>query len=324
MQVRKLISMAEMTVERRGGRVFTAEELKKATNNYDKDRIIYQLGFGSTYKGVLSNNRVVAITKYKRSGQNMIEHLIKEVNDHLRLSHRNVINLIGCCLETQVPLLVFQYFTNGTLHDYLHSGEAPKLSWTTRLRVAAETADALAYLHSVYDYAPILIHGDVKSANIFLDNNLTAKVFEFGISKKFGSLGEAELTTGDEVATGTIGYLDPEYFHIGELTDKSDVYSFGVVLAELLTGKKAIVYSGHHQKEILSTNFVYSISEGCLWQILDNDIVNDANLDHVTMVANLAKKCLNLKGEERPRMRDVARELERIIRSEIGNGNGDI
>lgn len=291
--------------------IFTVEELKKATNSYDEDRIIGKGGHGTVYKGILSNGRVVAIKKSMVANQSEIEQFINEVVVLSQINHRNVVKLIGCCLETEFPLLVYEFITNGTLCEHLHfEGQAcdnnNKLSWTTRLRIAAETAEALAYLHSAVS-TPI-IHRDVKTANILLDDNLVAKVSDFGASKLV-PLDQTQLTT---LVQGTLGYLDPEYFQTSQLNEKSDVYSFGVVLAELLTSKKAISFLRPELHRNLSMYFVSTMNEGRLDQILDNEIVSDANVEHIIEVANLAKRCLRLKGEKRPSMKEVAMELEGI------------
>ncbi|XP_027365098.1 wall-associated receptor kinase 2-like isoform X2 [Abrus precatorius] len=324
---RKLIKMRESYFQKNGGlllqqqidshhgsseraTIFTVEELKKATNNYDEDRIIGKGGHGTVYKGTLSDGRVVAIKKSMVSNQSEIEQFINEVVVLSQINHRNVVKLVGCCLETQFPLLVYEFITNGTLFDHLHiEGQAcynNKLSWTTRLRIVAETAEALAYLHSAVS-TPI-IHRDVKTANILLDENLTAKVSDFGASKLV-PLDQTQLTT---LVQGTLGYLDPEYFQTSQLTEKSDVYSFGVVLAEVLTSKKALSFLRPEVQRNLSMYFVSSIDEDRLDQILDSDIVSDANVVYIIEVANLAKRCLRLKGQERPSMKEVAMELEGI------------
>ncbi|KAL2325007.1 hypothetical protein Fmac_024065 [Flemingia macrophylla] len=340
---RKLIKMRENYFQKNGGvllqeqieshhgsteraTIFTVEELKTATDNYDEDRIIGKGGHGTVYKGILSNGRVVAIKKSMISNQSEIEQFINEVVVLSQINHRNVVKLLGCCLETEFPLLVYEFITNGTLSEHLQYFEGQacnnnnKLSWTTRLRIAAETAEALAYLHSAVS-TPI-IHRDVKTANILLDENLTAKVSDFGASKLV-PLDQTQLTT---LVQGTLGYLDPEYFQTRQLTDKSDVYSFGVVLAELLTSKKALSFSRPEIYRNLSMYFVSIMDEGCLDQILDNDIVSDASVGYIIDVANLAKRCLRLKGEERPSMKEVAMELEgiRVMEKHSLGGANDV
>ncbi|KAG6626140.1 putative wall-associated receptor kinase-like 16 [Carya illinoinensis] len=292
-------------------KIFSAEELEKATNNYDKSRVLGHGGFGTVYKGVLSDDKVVAIKKSNVVDESQIEQFINEVLVLTKTNHKNVVKLIGCCLETEVPLLVYEFITNGTLYDHIHDKNlSSSLSWEKRIKIASETAGALAYIY--FETSMSIIHRDVKTTNILLDDKHTAKVSDFGASRLV-PLDHTQLTT---VVLGTLGYLDPEYFHTSQLTEKSDVYSFGVVMAELLTGEKAVSMFRPESERNLAMYFETAMKEDRLLQIIDDRILNEGNFEEIMEVANIAKNCLKVRGEDRPSMKQVTNELEGLRLSE--------
>lgn len=316
---RKLIKLKEKFFKQNGGfllqeliaqkeispnliKIFTAEELENATTKYDNNLIIGQGGYGTVYKGILPNGSLIAIKKSKQTDisieEEQIKQFISEVLVLCQVNHRNIVRLLGCCLETPSPILVYEFITNGTLFQHLHhnnngqSSSPRDVSWENRLKIAAQTAGVLSYLHS-QAFTPI-IHRDIKSTNILLDQNFDAKVSDFGASRILVPSDEMKICT---VVQGTLGYLDPEYLQTSQLTEKSDVYSFGVVLVELLTRQKAVRFDKPEEERSLAKYFLIALQENQLNEVLDDRIIDEGNVEMLKQVADIARRCLSVKGE---------------------------
>lgn len=300
-------------------RIFSAKELEKATDRFNESRILGRGGQGTVYKGMLSDGQIVAIKKSQLVDElktkHIVEQFINEVVILSQINHRNVVKLLGCCLETKVPLLVYEFMANGTLFHHIHDDKTTEFpfSWNMRLKIASDVAGAFAYLHSATSLP--IFHRDIKTSNILLDEKFVAKVSDFGTSKSF-AVDQTHLTTN---VNGTFGYIDPEYFQSSQFTDKSDVYSFGVVLVELLTGLKPILPSSKEEEDnrSLISRFLSSMDENNLDPILDNQV--PAQDEGVVAVARLAQRCLDLNGKNRPYMKEVAMELESVRIAQMGS-----
>ncbi|KAK9985519.1 hypothetical protein SO802_030470 [Lithocarpus litseifolius] len=298
-------------------KLFNSKELENATDCFNENRILGKGGQGTVYKGMLIDGRIVAIKKCNTVDEGNLEQFVNEIIILSQINHRNVVKLLGCCLETEVPLLVYEFIPNGTLFQYLHeeNEDFPLLTWDMRLRIAKETAGALSYLHSAASLP--IYHRDIKSSNILLDEKYRAKVADFGTSRSV-TIDQTHVTT---LVYGTFGYLDPEYFQTSQFTEKSDVYSFGVVLIELLTGEKPISSTRSQEGRNLSTYFVHSLKENRLFDILDTQVSKVCNKDEVIAIANLAKRCVHLNGKKRPTMMEIMVELEGVQKVSLAQPN---
>ncbi|KAG2239934.1 hypothetical protein Bca52824_091293 [Brassica carinata] len=263
---------------------------------------------------MLLDGRTVAVKKSKVIDEDKLQEFINEVVILSQINHRHVVKLLGCCLETEVPMLVYEFIINGNLFQHIQEeSDDYTMVWKMRLRIAVDVAGALSYLHSSAS-SPIY-HRDIKSSNILLDEKYRAKVADFGTSRSV-TIDQTHWTT---VVSGTVGYVDPEYYRSSQYTEKSDVYSFGVVLAELITGDKPVI-TVENTREIISLaeHFRLAMKEKRFSDVIDARVKDDCKLEQVMAVANLALKCLSWKGKKRPNMREVFTELERICTSPEG------
>lgn len=289
-------------------KIFTLSELKKATKDFHESLKLGSGGFGTVYKGTLENGSVVAIKRTNHASVRNTKHFGNEVAILSQVNHRNLVKLIGCSLDTDFPSLVYEYIPMGDLSQHLYKKEANRrcLDWSARLKIAIDASEGLAYLHSAA--SPPIYHRDVKTSNILLDDSFSAKIADFGLSRLV-SVDATHVTTD---AQGTPGYIDPEYIESYQVTDKSDVYSFGVVLFQLITGLKPVSFDRDLGSANLATFAASLMEKGDFESIIDADIDSGGNIEEVRLVAALAFKCVAARRMDRPSMKEVAAELQRI------------
>lgn len=281
-------------------RSFTQKEIENITSGYCI--VLGEGGFGKVYKGKLDGLRPVAVKRYKNGTKK--EEFAKEVIVHSQINHKNVVKLLGCCMEENALMIVMEFVCNGNLYNILHCSNANgpvTFPLDKRLDIAIESAEVLSCMHSMY--SPVL-HGDIKPANILLDENLRPKISDFGIARLLA----AEEIEHTRSVIGCIGYVDPLFCQSGILTPKSDVYSFGVVLLEIITRKKAV-----DGDIILAESFAEALRKGKVRQMFDEELTNDRkDLKFLDDIAKLAAQCLKMEGKMRPEMVEVADRLRTV------------
>uniref|UniRef100_A0A0E0B7X6 Protein kinase domain-containing protein n=1 Tax=Oryza glumipatula TaxID=40148 RepID=A0A0E0B7X6_9ORYZ len=284
-------------------KIFTKDELMKITKN--NSEVLGQGSFGKVYKGTLEDNTTVAVKTSIEVNENRKDDFTNEVIIQSQMKHNNIIKLLGCCLEVDVPMLVYEFAGKGNLQDILHGDANIPLPLGLCLDIAIESAKGLRYMHSSTSHT--IRHGDVKPANILLTDKFIPKISDFGTSK---------LLTIDKDFTmfvvGSMGYIDPVFHKTGHLTQKSDVYSFGVVLLELICRKPTIY--GEKCSLIIEIQNAYD-QENSGRIMFDKEIANEEDILILEEIGRLAMECLKENVEERPDMKEVTERLIMLRRS---------
>ncbi|WJX28694.1 hypothetical protein P8452_17379 [Trifolium repens] len=293
---------------------FTLAEIISATSNFNEDLVIGEGGFGKVYKGIIMLDDGVtdhvAIKRAKPSSRQGFKEFQNEINFH-SFYHMNLVSLLGYCQESNELILVYEYMTEGPLCDHLNKKQKQPLSWNQRLEICIGAARGIHYLHTGRNNP--VIHRDIKSSNILLDQNLVPKIADFGLSRMVDSIYHTHVST--EVK-GTFGYLDPEYYKRRKLSEKSDVYSFGVVLFEVFSGRGAVnpmAMEDENEKVGLVEWAMHCYQSGTIDSLVDSSLERKISLECLKDFVEIGIQCLANKSAERPTMGEVLSSLEKIL-----------
>ncbi|GAV81287.1 Pkinase_Tyr domain-containing protein [Cephalotus follicularis] len=292
-----------------GGKThFSYEELMEITGGFSRQNILGEGGFGCVFKGWLPDGKVVAVKQLKAGSGQGEREFRAEVEIISRVHHRHLVSLVGYCISESHRLLIYEFVPNNTLEHHLHDKELPVLDWPQRVKIAIGSAKGLAYLHE--DCHPKIIHRDIKSANILLDDEFEAQVADFGLAK----LNDSTQTHVSTRVMGTFGYMAPEYASSGKLTDRSDVFSFGVVLLELITGRKPVDPTQPLGDESLvewaRPLLVHALETGDISELVDPRLQKHYIESEVFRMIEAAAACVRHSAPKRPRMVQVVRALD--------------
>ncbi|KAJ1698116.1 hypothetical protein LUZ63_006628 [Rhynchospora breviuscula] len=307
--VKKYVSTP--SINNRTGRKFTLSEIKAATKNFDELAVIGTGGFGKVYRGEIDGgSNIVAVKRADPLCGQGLKEFETEIEMLSKLRHRHLVSLIGYCEEKGEMILVYEFMANGTLRSHLYGSPPPAdvLTYKQRVEVCVGAARGLHYLHTGSEVG--IIHRDVKTTNILLDEEFVAKMSDFGLSRAGPTLDQTHVSTA---VKGSFGYLDPEYFRRQQLTQKSDVYSFGVVLFEVLCGRPVIDPSLPKDQINLAEWALRWQRQRSIEKIVDPRLKGDYSLESLKKFAEIAEKCLMDEGKNRPSMGEVLWQLEYVL-----------
>ncbi|KAL0824389.1 hypothetical protein Bca101_048066 [Brassica carinata] len=286
-------------------RWFTYDELETATKGFSKGSFLAEGGFGSVHRGTLPGGQIIAVKQYKIASTQGDKEFCSEVEVLSCAQHRNVVMLIGLCVEDGKRLLVYEYICNGSLHSHLYGLGKEPLGWSARQKIAVGAARGLRYLHEECRVGCI-VHRDMRPNNILLTHDFEPLVGDFGLARW-----QPEGDKGVETRViGTFGYLAPEYTQSGQITEKADVYSFGVVLVELITGRKAMDIKRPKGQQCLTEWARPLLQKQAIKELLDPRLMNCYSEQEVYCMALCAYLCIRRDPNSRPRMSQVLRMFE--------------
>ncbi|ONI15689.1 hypothetical protein PRUPE_3G055800 [Prunus persica] len=292
-------------------RQFTYSEIIKMTNNFE--RVLGRGGFGTVYHGYIDHTQV-AIKMLSASSVQGFQQFHAEVTLLMRVHHKNLTSLVGYCNDETKVGLVYEYMANGNLLNHLSDSRSSMLTWEDRLRIATDAAQGLEYLHC--GCKPPIMHRDVKSTNILLNESFQAKISDFGLSRNFPT---HDGTHASSLLAGTPGYLDPEFYLSNRLNEKSDVYSFGVVLLEIITSRPVLTRT--HERIHISQWVGFMLANGDINNIVDPRLEGNFNTNSVWKAVEIAMACVSVNAIKRPSISQVVVDLKECLATECARTN---
>ncbi|XP_020528655.1 putative leucine-rich repeat receptor-like protein kinase At2g19210 isoform X5 [Amborella trichopoda] len=299
-----------------GSQAFTYSEIVSITNNFQN--AIGRGGYGTVFHGCLKDGRQVAVKMRSDSSRQGLKQFMAEIELSVRVHHKYLNTFLGFCEDGNNMILIYEYMSNGNLQATLSDGNSSRImNWEQRLKIALGAAQGLEYLHC--GCKPPIIHRDVKTSNILLNERMEAKLADFGLSKAWPNEVDTHISTA---VVGTPGYVDPEYYITNKLNEKSDVYSFGIVLLEILSGQPSIIIDGQTQERIHIVQWITpNLEKGDIQSVVDRRMQGGYDMNSVWKVAEIAMACTQKIGIKRPTMSEVVNELKGSLNLEFARSS---